>query len=96
MSHYIPLSDFLTERITLLYGALHQGSVTINIDNAELTFNGTSIPYGDNEIDQKIEELNNLIFTYEQEEGDHSDLILYLEDIRHILETTKDRLSWLQ
>lgn len=96
MSHYTPISNFLTERVALLYGALHQGSITFDTNNSELTFVGTSIPYGGEHIDQKISDLNNLISTYEQEEGNHEDLLLYLEDIRNILEVTQDRLSWLQ
>jgi len=96
MSHYTPLSDFLTERISLLYGALHQGSITFNTTNSEFTFNGTSIPYSDTDLDSKILELEKLISTYEEDEGNHDDLILYLEDIKTILIDTQDRLSWLQ
>tara|TARA_R110001592_G_scaffold23691_2_gene92574 strand:+ start:4275 stop:4565 length:291 start_codon:yes stop_codon:yes gene_type:complete len=96
MSHYTPLSDFLTERISLLYGALHQGSITFNTTDSEFTFNGTSIPYSDTDLDSKILELEKLISTYEEDEGNHDDLILYLEDIKTILIDTQDRLSWLQ
>lgn len=95
MSHYTPLSEILTERITLLHGALHQGSVTFNTTDSEFSFIGTSIPYSNTDLGPKIEQVNNLISTYKQEEGDHGDLILYLEDIKNILITTQERLSWL-
>lgn len=96
MSHYTPISNFLTERTLLLYGALHQGSITFNITDSEFTFNGTTIPYSDTDLDSKILQLESLISTYEEDEGNHDDLILYLKDIKTILADTQDRLSWLQ
>lgn len=96
MSHYTSLSNFLNERTLLLYGALHQGSITFDITNSEFTFNGTSIPYSDTDLSMKIDELRGLISTYEQDEESHEDLILYLNDILDILTNTQDRLSWLQ
>jgi len=96
MSYYTPISNFLTERISLLYGALHQGSITFNTTDSEFTFKGTTIPYSDTDLSPKILELENLISTYEEDDGNHDDLILYLEDIKTILIDTQDRLSWLQ
>lgn len=96
MNHYIPLLDLLPERIMFLYGSLLQGNVQFNQEGSVLTLTGVDIPYDSTTIDQHISEINTLISTYEQEDPVNEDMISTLEDIKRILQDTKDRLSWLQ
>lgn len=96
MSHYTPLLDLLPERIMFLYGSLLQGNVQFNQEGSVLTLTGVDIPYDSTTIDQHISEIDTLISTYEQEDPVNEDMILTLEDIKRVLQDTKDRLSWLQ
>lgn len=96
MNHYIPLLDLLPERIMFLYGSLLQGNVQFNQEGSTLSLTGVDIPYDSTTIDQHISEIDNLIATYEQEDPVNEDMISTLEDIKRVLQDTKDRLSWLQ
>jgi len=96
MNHYTPLLDLLPERIMFLYGSLLQGNVQFNQEGSTLSLTGVDIPYDSITIDQHISEIDNLIATYEQEDPVNEDMISTLEDIKRVLQDTKDRLSWLQ
>jgi len=96
MNHYTPLLDLLPERIMFLYGSLLQGNVQFNQEGSTLSLTGVDIPYDSTTIDQHISKIDNLIATYEQEDSVNEDMISTLEDIKRVLQDTKDRLSWLQ
>lgn len=98
MSHIPPPSilDLLSENLMFLFGSLYQSDITYNTNDGLLTINGTNILYDGSSIDQNIETINTYIEHYKQEEIPNEDVISLLEDLKRILEDTKDRLSWLQ
>jgi hypothetical protein len=90
------LSDILQSRVMFLYGAVQQGNINFNLQDATLSLTGTNIPYDPGTVSTDLELVNTLLNEYNQEETPDGNMIRMLEDIKRILEETLERLSWLQ
>lgn len=90
------LNTLLTERMMLLYGALHQGDVQFNLEETTLTLKSVALPYDDSIIDNYIFQVEEILNEYQQQEEISEDLLNLLKDIKQVYIDIKDRLSWLQ